>query len=79
MSSEWSGDLAELTRSPSVRIRTLAALSALAVIGEEYPLSIRQLGKLIRREQDVGVLTGLLRAFTAALEVSLLAFQGSFS
>lgn len=71
MNSELRSLRRELTSSPSVRLRTLSALSALAVTGEEYPLSLRQLGKLIRHEEDAGVLNGLLRAFTAALEVSL--------
>ncbi len=59
---------------PAVRQRALQSLAALHLDGGEgsrsFPISMNKLVKLVSGEEDVAVLTGLLRTIRQVLHVS---------
>jgi hypothetical protein len=62
----WSAYL-----SPTVRQRTIQAISALST-GGVYPLSLREIARRIRHEDDDSVLASLLRIYAYYLDVGVL-------
>jgi len=59
----------DLTFRPTVRQRTIQAISCLSTTGGIYPLSLREIARRIRHEDDDSVLASLLRIFAQSLDV----------